>query len=134
VSPKQRLVISVIAVPLCACSTGPVSLVNYSASPSVADTAGCTSEQLHEQWSAHRYGSVQVGDDLCTVIGKWGQPYALSTFENATATTLIAEWSRLHGNPVPYNLTLSATQLHASTEPDRESAQFRVDRVRRLPR
>jgi hypothetical protein len=46
--------------------------------PEMATRYGCTWEQVQANWKQRRMQPAKIGEPLCTVLGRYGQPFSVS--------------------------------------------------------
>jgi hypothetical protein len=46
--------------------------------PEMATRYGCTWQQVQTNWSRRRMAAARAGDPLCSVLGRYGQPFSVS--------------------------------------------------------
>ena len=77
-------------------------------------TAGCDREELDFEWASNQYGPVQVGDNVCIALGRWGPPSNLSTSESDYGSTLTLQWSTAMNPDFPHTLTVGSWKSKSS--------------------
>ena len=67
--------------------------------PDMATKYGCTWAQVQSNWSSRRNAPAKPGDPLCSVLGRYGQPYSVST-RRASDMQLLSLQYRPNGRPL----------------------------------
>src|SRR3954469_4588093 len=64
--------------------------------PEMANHYGCTWQQVEANWKQHRMQAARPGEDLCTVLGRYGQPFSVSS-HRASDMQLLSLQYRVNG-------------------------------------
>lgn len=67
--------------------------------PEMASKYGCTWAQVQANWKSRRMAPAQPGEALCNVLGRYGQPYSVST-RRANDMQILSLQYRPSGRPV----------------------------------
>src|SRR3954462_2850320 len=64
--------------------------------PEMASRYGCAWQQVETNWKQHRMQPATPGQDLCTVLGRYGQPFSVSS-HRASDMQLLSLQYRING-------------------------------------
>ena len=60
--------------------------------PEMASRYGCSWEQVESNWKRRRMAAARPGDPLCSVLGRYGQPFSVSVRDGADMKLLSLQY------------------------------------------